>query len=103
MTAVVSGAETRIVLSNVPWEAYEALVHVNRAGTRLTFDSGTLEITSPSLEHERIKRRIGRMIERFTEEFGIPISSGGSTTLKSQMKEKGLRRTSATTSPANSR
>ena len=30
------------------------------------------------------------MIETMTEEFGIPIRSGGSTTLKSQLKERGL-------------
>jgi Uma2 family endonuclease len=49
-----------------------------------------LEIMSPSREHERCKTYLGRMIESMTEEWAIPISSGGSTTLKSQMLAKGV-------------
>ncbi len=57
---------------------------------RLTYDEGTLEITTLSARHEWSKRLIGRMIEAMTEELNIPIRSGGSTTLKQQLKEKGL-------------
>lgn len=90
MSVAIPQSETRIVLSNVPWETYEALAEVDRGGTRLAYDRGILEIMSPSLEHERVKKLLGRMIETFTLELDIPISSGGSTTLKSQMKEKGV-------------
>ena len=45
---------------------------------------------SPSSEHEWLGRLIGRMIETYTEELGIPIRSGGSTTLKSELKQQGL-------------
>jgi len=49
-----------------------------------------LEIMSPSLEHERLSSLIGRMIEAYTEELGIPIQTARSTTLKSELKQRGL-------------
>lgn len=45
---------------------------------------------SPSSEHEWLGRLIGRMIEAVTEELGIPVRSGGSTTLKDELKQRGL-------------
>jgi Uma2 family endonuclease len=44
---------------------------------------------TPPRWHERIKSLLGRMIEAMTEEFEIPIFSGGSTTLKDKLKERG--------------
>jgi Uma2 family endonuclease len=49
-----------------------------------------LEIMSPSIEHEWYHRALGRMVETITEELGIPVLSAGSTTLKLQLKERGL-------------
>ena len=83
--------ESRVVLTNVAWDVFERLAsETGRAGTRFTYDRGVLEIMSPSREHERVKRRVGRMIETITEELEIAIDSAGSTTLKSQLKHKGV-------------
>jgi len=91
MSLATFQAESRVVLRNVSWATFEALLaETDRGGSRFTYDQGVLEIMSPSREHERVKTLIGRMIETMTEELGIAISSGGSTTLKSQMKEKGV-------------
>ncbi len=60
------------------------------AGTRFTYDRGVLEIMSPSREHERVKRLLGRMVEMLTFERGIPISSSDSTTLRDVLKQRGL-------------
>lgn len=80
-----------VVLYNIAWSTYEAIVADNgNPGTRLTYDRGTLEIMSPSEEHERCKKLIGRMIETMTEELEIPIRSAGSTTWKNQLKEQGI-------------
>ena len=88
--AVIQG-ESRVVLTNIRWATFEALLAENdRRNTRFTFDRGVLEIMSPSREHERTKRVLGRMIETMTLELDIPISSGGSTTLKDQFKERGV-------------
>ncbi|MEN6498840.1 MAG: Uma2 family endonuclease [Thermoguttaceae bacterium] len=88
--AAVQG-ENRVVLSNVTWATFQALLaETDRRGTRFTYDRGALEIMSPSREHERIKTLLGRMIETTTLEWGIPVSSGGSTTLKSELKQRGV-------------
>ncbi len=83
-------AETRVVLSGISWSTFESLADSDQAGARFTYDRGYLEIMAPSGEHEQLKRALGRMVETMTEQFGIPIRSGGSTTLRSQLKDRGL-------------
>jgi len=83
-------AETRILLSNISWDIFEALGASDCAGIRFTYDRGCLEIMSPSPEHEWFHRLLGRMIESLTEELNIPIRSGGATTLKIKLKQRGL-------------
>jgi Uma2 family endonuclease len=91
MSIAAPQGETRIVINNVSWSAYEALVNGTQcAGTRFTYDRGVLEIMSPSREHERVKRLLGRMIEMLTFEREIPLSSSGSTTLRDVLKQRGL-------------
>ncbi len=84
-------AEQRVVLGNVSWGIYLALVE--EAGNprgRLTYDQGDLEIMSPSLSHERISRLIGRMIEMYTFQKGIEILSSRSTTFKQSRRQQGF-------------
>jgi Uma2 family endonuclease len=91
MTLVETQTVGQVLLHNVPWSTYETLLSdLDLRGTRLTYDRGNLQIMSPSREHERLKTLIGRMIETLTLEWKIPISSGGSTTMKSEMKQRGL-------------
>ncbi len=82
--------ENRVLLSGVAWSTYEALLaDTQSGGTKLIYDRGYLEIMSPSREREHIKSLLGRMIEAMTEELEIPISTGGSTTLKAELKQRG--------------
>lgn len=84
-------AEQRTVLRGVSWQTYESLLaETDRAGTRLTYDRGLLEIMAPSREHERVGYLLGRLIEALTEELGIAISGGGSTTLREELLERGV-------------
>ncbi|HQU44254.1 MAG: hypothetical protein B7Z73_11010 [Planctomycetia bacterium 21-64-5] len=83
--------EDRVVLSGIPWETYARL----RDGeenyrVRMTYDEGTLELMSPSPDHEAIKRLIGQMIEALTEELRIPRRSLSATTWKRPELAKGL-------------
>ena len=90
-TLLASRDAGRILLHNIAWETYEAiLADMEDRAIRLTYDQGDLEIMSPSDEHERIKSLVGRMIEAMTEELDIPIRSAGSTTLRRQLKRRGL-------------
>jgi Uma2 family endonuclease len=81
----------QIVLHNISWSTYEGILgDVQDRAIHLTYDRGDLEIMSPSDEHERMKRLVGRMIETLTEVRGIPIRSAGSTTFKKQLLKRGL-------------
>jgi Uma2 family endonuclease len=65
-------------------------VFAERPGIRLTYDRGRLEIMSPLLEHEDDARFLGRLVAVLTEELGLPLRSGGSTTLRRQLRERGI-------------
>lgn len=83
--------ETRFVLSGISWNMYEMLRESEEnQGVRMTYDDGTLELMSPSNDHEAIKKLIGRMIESFTEELGIAARSLGSSTWQGPERTKGL-------------
>jgi len=91
MATIARQTTRQIVLHNVAWSTYDAiLTDMEDRTIHLTYDQGELEFMSPSDEHERIKRLIGRMIERLTEALDIPIRSAGSTTFRIEMKRRGL-------------
>lgn len=92
MSSAGSTTGSRVVLRNIRWETYEALLEARAddPAPRFAYDRGTLEIMSPSGKHERLKRLLGRFVETYTMERGIAVRSAGSTTLKSQLEEKGL-------------
>ncbi|MFH4113561.1 hypothetical protein WAI92_20940, partial [Acinetobacter baumannii] len=77
-------AEQRVVLRNVSWEAYERLLrdHAEASSPRFFYDRGTLEIMSPSAEHEEANRTLSLLVEVIAEEFGIEVRNLGSTTFK---------------------
>jgi Uma2 family endonuclease len=90
MSIAIPPGESRVLLSGVSWSTYEALLADNQCrGTRFTYDRGYLEIISPPREHEHNKSLLRRLIEAMTEELDIPVSSGGSTTLKAELKQRG--------------
>jgi len=81
-----------VVLEDVSWREYTRLLRVfdDRPGLRLTYDRGRLEIMTLSAEHEGYGYSIGRLVDALTEELGLPIMGGGSTTLRRQLKRRGL-------------
>lgn len=83
--------EQRIVLSGIPWDVYAQLrENEENWHVRMTYDSGRLELMSPSSDHERVKKLIAQLIEAFTEEMGIGLCSLGSTTWNRRAADKGL-------------
>jgi Uma2 family endonuclease len=90
-TALNLQPEQRFVLHGVSWQTYIALLEeVESSGVRFTYDRGSLEMMSPSRDHERFKTLMGRIIEIFTEELDIPMQSGGSTTWRVEDLQRGL-------------
>lgn len=92
MATMPNPSETRILMENVSWETYERLRDENpdRAGLRMTYDEGCLEIMIVSRPHERPNRILAQIVEVVTEELEIDIEHGGSTTFQRKDLTKGF-------------
>jgi Uma2 family endonuclease len=79
-------------ISNVSWDEYEKLTEVfaERPALRMTYDDGELEIMVPSLGHDFSDRILATLVQILAEECGVPIRPGGSVTMKSKKKLKGI-------------
>lgn len=88
---IVASADQRVILHGVPWSLYEQLLDLRgeRAVPRLTYLEGTLEIMSPSSFHEKIKSRVGHLVEVFLLHHDLEFEALGSWTLKSAPKGSG--------------
>ena len=80
---VISG-DQRVILHGVSWDEYDKLCELfaERSGVRMTYLQGALEIMVPSAEHERSKKIIARLIEAYSDFFGIDLNGFGSTTYR---------------------
>jgi Uma2 family endonuclease len=89
-TRRVSG--TSVLVPNTDWQTYSRLLRAfaERPGIRLTYDRGVLEIMSPMLRHDEPSSFLDRLVCTLTEEFGLPVKQGGSTTLRRRRKQRGL-------------
>jgi Uma2 family endonuclease len=83
--------EQRIVLYGVSWQQYETLRQTLEEvpGTRMTYLDGTLEIMTPSPEHESVKATIGTLLDVYLIQKRIRFYKCGSPTLKNQDKVRG--------------
>ena len=92
MVTVLSPPEQRVILHNVSWDTYERLLADLHgcSAPRLTYDRGTLEIMSPSSEHERYNRTIAQIVEELAVEMNSNIDSLGSTTFRREDIDRGF-------------
>jgi Uma2 family endonuclease len=91
-TATPTIPRDRLVLDLVSWRDYTRFLFLfaERPAWRLTYDRGVLEIMSPSKAHESGVELLGRFVVVLTEELGLPINAGGSTTYRRKRRRKGL-------------
>ena len=84
--------DQRVTLCDVSWADFELILHIrgDRAGVRLAYLNGVLELMSPSVDHEGIKTTIGRLLEAYAEERGLPLNGFGSWTLKKAIRARAL-------------
>jgi Uma2 family endonuclease len=82
----------RLTISGVDWEMYTRLLHIfaEHPRVRLTYDRGELEMMSPLLQHDDDGRFLGDLVFVLTEELGLPLKRGGSTTLRRRLKQRGI-------------
>lgn len=74
----------RIVLRDMSWERYiELRDNPAQAQIRMTLFNGELVLISPSRVHERLKELLAQFVRVWAEVHGLPLSSAGSTTLRS--------------------
>jgi Uma2 family endonuclease len=73
------------------WQAYEALLawRGERSGTRMTYLEGELELMTPSIDHEDLKKRLGRLVEAWAEETDIVLEGAGSWTIRDELVDRG--------------
>jgi Uma2 family endonuclease len=84
-------AESRNVLYGIPWDTYiELRENPENYHLHMTYDRGTLEIMSPSANHEEFSAIIALAIATWTLELDIPIRSLRQMTCKRKDLEKGL-------------
>jgi Uma2 family endonuclease len=85
-------ADQRVVLYGVSWAHFEAELAFrgNTSSPRISYLDGTMELISPSRDHERIKSYIGRLIEIFALKTGLDMSPYGSWTLKQARQRTGV-------------
>jgi Uma2 family endonuclease len=84
--------EQRLILYNVEWKDYLAIGEalLGHPSLRLTYDRGSLEFMTTSPEHEKFKKRLGRLIEALAEEFNLPVDTAGNMTFRRQAVERGM-------------
>jgi Uma2 family endonuclease len=84
--------EQRVILHDVSWATYEELLAdlANQSAVRLAYSQGTLEIMSPSTEHEIYNRIIALLVDILAEEISVNIKRLGSSTFKRDDLERGF-------------
>src|SRR5262245_34373899 len=92
MSIVRAPTGQRLVLHGIDWRTYGRLLRAldGRPALRLTYDRGMLEIMTLTHEHESDNRFLVRLVVVLTEELGLPVRDGGSTTIRRRRRRRGL-------------
>ncbi|MGP6156733.1 MAG: Uma2 family endonuclease [Vulcanimicrobiaceae bacterium] len=83
--------EQIVASGEISWAAYAALVRElgEHSRLRVAYSEGTLEIMSPSPEHEALSRLIDVLIAGLSLKWGLDIEAYGSMTLQLPTVEEG--------------
>jgi Uma2 family endonuclease len=83
-------ASSGFVFHDVSWDDYEAMLKIVGEGPiRVTYDRGTMEIFMPTFGHDSDANSLGRMVDMLTEELGMDMEGGDTTTHKRKDLGKG--------------
>ena len=83
--------DQRVVLRAMSWPDFEALLAIRgeRAGVRMYYLDGEIEIGSPTKIHEGRKKTLARLLEIWAMESDVALNGFGSWTLKTELREAG--------------
>jgi len=89
--ASISSARA-VQIVGADWRTYMRLLRIfaEHPGVRLAYDRGDLEIMSPSLEHDDGGDFLGWLVCAIAEELHLPLKNGGSVTLRSRKRRRGI-------------
>lgn len=92
MSTVRIPDKQRFVLDSATWGDYTRWLQVldERRHFRLTYDRGILEVVTLTHEYEHRSALLARLVVAWTEERGLAIKSGQSTTFRRRDVERGL-------------
>jgi len=92
MATAVTSLTHCVVLRNVSWPTYVALTEdlAECSSPRLTYDRGTLEIMTPSTDHERVNRRLHTFVETVCVAWKLRVDNVGSNTLRREDLQRGF-------------
>jgi Uma2 family endonuclease len=82
----------QVQLKEVTWAELEGILEElgDRGNPRLSYSHGTLELMSPSPEHEDNKDILSHLVEILLEELDIEFRNLGSTTFKNQQMDQAV-------------
>jgi Uma2 family endonuclease len=81
-----------VILEGIDWWQFESFLAIrgDRAGVRVTYLEGQLEIMSPSQSHEMLAKLIARLLEAYADEKGLVFEGYKSMTLRNAPKLRGI-------------
>ena len=84
--------DERVVMHDVSWDAFESILRERGdvSGPRVTYLEGTLELMSPSRDHEVIRKRFSVVVEAYLNQLKIVYEGAGAWLLKNAPKQAGL-------------
>ncbi len=84
-------SEQKSIITGVSWEDYELLLNLleDSSHYRISYLDGTLEIMSPSRNHEFSKKNIARLLEAYLNQAEIDYWGYGSTTFRKRNQKSG--------------
>src|SRR4051812_41535377 len=76
--------DQRVILRGMTWKDFELMLTIrgDRAGVRMYYLDGEIELMSPSHSHEGIKTTIARLVEAYADDRGLEFNGYGSWTLR---------------------
>lgn len=79
----------RLLLRDITWQEFETILQElgDHRGSRLAYETGTLEIMTPLPEHEDDQEIIGDLLKALLEELDIEFRSLGSTTFRKEQTQ----------------
>jgi Uma2 family endonuclease len=88
----VEDPDQRVILDGIDWWQFETFLAIrgDRAGVRVTYQEGQLEIMSPSQSHEMLAKLIARLLEAYADEKGLVFEGYKSMTIRNAPKLRGI-------------